>query len=154
MNGGAVRRLESERCCGLAVPKKTGVACRRVPDGHGGRQKQTRPLSTRTAALLVRADGLQQAGCTQVAMESTGGYWQPSSTLLEGLFPVLVVNAQPIKAVPGRKTEVGEAEGMAELLPPGLLRGSFIPSAAQRAGREVTRYRATVGAERVRQGGR
>ena len=147
-------RIEYERCCGLDVHKKTVVACLLVPDGHGGRQKQTRTFSTMTADLLVMADGLQQAGCTQVAMESTGVYWQPIYNLLEGLFTVLVVNAQHIKAVPGRKTEVLDAEGIADLLQHGLLRGSFIPSAAQRAVRELTRYRATLVAERVRQVGR
>ena len=109
-------RIEYERCCGLDVHKKTVVACLLVPDGHGGRQKQTRTFSTMTADLLVMADWLQQAGCTQVAMESTGVYWQPIYNLLEGLFTVLVVNAQHIKAVPGRKTEVLDAEWIADLL--------------------------------------
>jgi transposase len=147
-------RIEYERCCGLEVPKKTVVACLLVPDATGGRQKQTRTFSTMTADLLVMVDWLQQAGCTPVAMESTGVYWQPIYNLLEGLFTVLVVNAQHSKAVPGRKTEVLDAEGIADLLQHGLLRGSFIPSAAQRAVRELTRYRATLVAERVRQVGR
>ncbi len=147
-------RIEYERCCGLDVHKKTVVACLLLPDGPGGRQKQTRTFSTMTADLLALGDWLQQAGCTHVAMESTGVYWQPIFNLLEGQFEVLVVNAQHIKAVPGRKTDVLDAEWIAELLQHGLLRGSFIPSAAQRAVRELTRYRATLVAERVRQVGR
>lgn len=147
-------RVEHERCCGLDVHKKTVVACLLLPGGPGGRQKQTRTFSTMTGDMLALADWLQQAGCTHVAMESTGVYWQPIDNLWEGLFTVLVVNAQHIKAVPGRKTEVLDAEGIAELLQHGLLRGSFIPSAAQRAVRELTRYRATLVAERARHVGR
>ena len=143
-------RIEYERCCGLDVHKKTVVACLLVPDATGGRQKQTRTFGTMTAELLALADWLAQAGCTHVAMESTGVYWQPIYNLREGLFTVWVVNAQHIKAVPGRKTDVLDAEWIADLLQHGLLRGSFIPSAAQRAVRELTRYRATVVAERVR----
>ena len=143
-------RIEYERCCGLDVHKKTVVACLLVSDGKGGRQKQTRTFSTMTTEILALADWLQQAGCTHVAMESTGVYWQPIYNLREGLFTVLVVNAQHLKAVPGRKTDVLDAEWIAELLRHGLLRGSFIPSAAQRAVRELTRYRATLVAERVR----
>ena len=147
-------RIEYERCCGLDVHKRAVVACVLVPDGKGGRQKQTRTFSTMTVEILAMADWLQQAGCTHVAMESTGVYWQPIFNLLEGQFEVLVVNAQHIKAVPGRKTDVLDAEWIAELLQHGLLRGSFIPSAAQRAVRELTRYRATLVAERARQVGR
>ena len=143
-------RIEYERCCGLDVHKKTVVACLLVSDGKGGRQKQTRTFSTMTTEILALADWLTQASCTHVAMESTGVYWQPIYNLLEGLFTVLVVNAQHLKAVPGRKTDVLDAEWIAELLRHGLLRGSFIPSAAQRAVRELTRYRATLVAERVR----
>jgi transposase len=92
------------------VHKKTVVACLLVSNANGGRQKQTRTFSTMTADLLVMVDWLQQGGCTHVAMESTGVYWQPIYNLLEGLFTVLVVNAQHIKAVPGRKTDVLDAE--------------------------------------------
>jgi transposase len=108
------------------VHKKTVVACLLIPDSKGSRQKQTRTFSTMTADILAMVDWLTQAGCTHVAMESTGVYWQPIYNLLEGLFTVLVVNAQHIKAVPGRKTDVLDAEWLAELLQHGLLRGSFI----------------------------
>jgi transposase len=144
-------RIEYERCCGLDVHKKTVVACLLVPEATGGRQKQTRTFSTMTAEILALADWLAQAGGTPVAMESTGVYWQPIYNLLEGLFTVMVVNAQHLKAVPGRKTDVLAAEWIADLRQHGLLRGSFIPSAAQRAVRELTRYRATLVSERVRQ---
>src|SRR4029434_7840614 len=97
-------RIEYERCCGLDVHKKTVVACLLVPDAQGERQKQTRTFSTMTVEILAMAEWLQQAGCTHVAMESTGVYWQPIFNLLEGLFTVGGVNAQPIKAGPGRKT--------------------------------------------------
>ncbi len=89
--------IEYERCCGLDVHKKTVVACLLTPAGKGGRQKQTRTLSTMTGEILAMAAWLQQAGCPQVAMESTGVYGQPIFNLLEGHFEVLVVNAQHIK---------------------------------------------------------
>jgi transposase len=99
---------------------------------------------------LLLADWLQAAGCTHVAMESTGVYWRPVYNLLEGLFTLLVVNAQHIKAVPGRKTDVKDAEWIAELLRHGLLRGSFIPAKPQRQLRELTRHRTTLVQDRAR----
>ncbi len=107
-----------------------------------------------SADLVVRGEWLPQAGGTQVARAATGVYWQPLDPRREGLCTVWVGNAQHSKAVPGRKTDVVEAEGIADLRQDGLLRGSFIAAAAPRAVREVPRSRATVGAERVRQGGR
>jgi transposase len=100
--------------------------------------------------LLALADWLHTAACTHVAMESTGVYWRPIDNLLEGLCELLVVNAQHIKAVPGRKTDVKDAEWIAELLRHGLLRGSFIPAKAQRQLRELTRYRTTLVQDRAR----
>jgi len=97
-----------------------------------------------TADLLALADWLQEAGCTHVAMESTGVDWRPVYNLLAGQCALLVVNAQHIKAVPGRKTDVKDAAWIAELLRHGLLRGSFIPSKPQRQLRELTRYRSTL----------
>src|SRR5437867_7505602 len=121
------------RCCGLDIHKKTVVACLILSTEGSEPMKELRTFRTMTTDLLVLADWLQQAGCTHVAMESTGVYWQPIFNLLEGQFAVLVVNAQHIKAVPGRKTDVWDAEWIADLLQHGLLRGSFIPAAAQRA---------------------
>jgi transposase len=138
------------RCCGLDIHKKTVVAC--LISGAPGQQpqKEIRTFRTMTAELLLLADWLQAVGCTHVAMESTGVYWRPVYNLLEGLFTLLVVNAQHIKAVPGRKTDVKDAEWIAELLRHGLLRGSFIPSKPQRQLRELTRHRTTLVQDRAR----
>jgi transposase len=126
-----------ERCCGLDVHKKMVTACVMTPAG-----RQTRTFTTMTPGLLRLADSLLEEGVTHVAMESTGVYWKPVYNLLEGLeMEVLVVNAQRIKAVPGRKTDVKDAEWICELLRHGLLRGSYIPGRPQRELRELVRYR-------------
>ena len=138
------------RCCGLDVHKKTVVACCLLSTKGRKPVKETRTFRTMTTDLLALADWLQQAGCTHVAMESTGVYWRPVYNLLEGQFELLVVNAQHIKAVPGRKTDVKDAAWIAELLRHGLLQGSFIPSKPQRQVRELTRYRSTLVQERAR----
>jgi len=132
------------RCCGLDVHKKTVAACLITSTEGPEPVKEIRTFRTMTADLLALADWLQEAGCTHVAMESTGVYWRPVYNLLEGQFELLVVNAQHIKAVPGRKTDVKDAAWIAELLRHGLLRGSFIPSKPQRQLRELTRYRSTL----------
>jgi transposase len=139
-----------EHCCGLDVHKKSVVACLITPDSQGKPHKEKRTFGTVTAELLRMADWLAAAGCTHVAMESTGVYWKPIYNLLEGQFEVLLVNAQHLKAVPGRKTDVRDAEWIADLLRHGLLRGSFIPPAPQRELRELTRHRSTLVAERAR----
>ena len=131
-------------CCGLDIHKKTVVACLITNTEGPEPLKTTRTFRTMTADLLALADWLQQAGCTHVAMESTGVYWRPVYNLLEGQFELLVVNAQHIQAVPGRKTDVNDAAWIAELLRHGLLRGSFIPAKPQRQLRELTRYRSTL----------
>jgi transposase len=100
-----------------------------------------------TAVLLALADWRQQAGCTHVAIESTGGSWRPVSTLLEGPCAWLVVHAQPMKAVPGRQTDVKDTAWIAELWRHGLVRGRFLSSTSQRPLRELTRYRSTLGQE-------
>ena len=137
-------------CCGLDIHKKTVVACLMTSAEGQPPQKEVRTFRTMTAELLLLADWLQAAGCTHVAMESTGVYWRPVYNLLEHLFILLVVNAQHIKAVPGRKTDVKDAEWIAELLRHGLLRGSFIPAKPQRQLRELTRHRATLVQDRAR----
>ena len=128
-------------CCGLDIHKKTVVACLITSTEGQEPIKESRTFRTMTADLLTLADWLQQAGCTHVAMESTGVYWRPVYNLLEGQCELLVVNAQHIKAVPGRKSDVQDAAWIAELLRHGLLRGRFIPSKPQRQLRELTRYR-------------
>jgi transposase len=130
-------------CAGLDVHKKTVVACLITPDPQGGGQHETRTFGTMTRDLLALSDWLLAAGCTHVAMESTGEYWKPVFNSLEAHFEVLLVNAQHSKAVPGRKTEVKDAQWIAELLQHGLLRASFIPPPAQRELRELTRHRST-----------
>ena len=137
-------------CCGLDIHKKFVVACvlRTAPDGNV--QKETRTFSTMTSELLALGDWLRALGCTHVAMESTSSYWRPVYNLLEGHFELLVVNAYHIKTVPGRKTDVKDAEWIADLLRHGLLRGSFIPAPEQRQLRDLTRYRTHLVEERAR----
>jgi transposase len=138
------------RCCGLDIHKKTVVACLLTSEAGQPPVKTIRTFGTMTADLLALADWLHTAGCTHVAMESTGVYWRPIYNLLEGHLTLLVVNAQHMKAVPGRKTDVKDAEWIAELLRHGLLRGSFIPSKPQRQLRELTRHRTTLVQDRAR----
>ena len=138
-------------CCGLDVHKKTVVACRITPGADGKPVKAIRTFGTMTDDLLTLADWLAEAGVTHVAMESTGVYWQPIYNLLEDQFTLLLVNAQHIKAVPGRKTDVQDSEWVADLLRHGLLRGSVVPARRQREVRELTRYRTQLVQERVRE---
>jgi transposase len=137
-----------ERCCGLDVHKRTIAACLIVPGMSGAPQKETRTFGTMTEDLLEFIDWLAAAGCTHVAMESTGVYWKPSYNLLEATFTPLLVNARHIKTVPGRKTDVKDCEWIADLLRHGLLRGSFVPERPQRELRELGRYRTTLVRER------
>jgi len=134
------------RCAGLDVHKKTVVACVRTPEGQ-----QTRSFGTMTEPLLELADWLVEQQITHVAMESSGVYWKPVYNLLEGLeLTVWVINAHHIKIVPGRKTDVKDAEWIADLLRHGLLRPSFIPDRGQRELRELVRYRRNLIQERSR----
>ena len=137
-------------CCGLDVHKKNVVACLIITDHAGRVRKEIRTFGTMTQELLALADWLGQAQCTHVAMESTGVYWKPVYNLLEDQFELLVVNAQHLKAVPGRKTDVNDAQWIADLLRHGLVCGSFVPPAAQRELRDLTRQRTTLVAERAR----
>ena len=139
------------RCCGLDVHQKTVTACLLTLAPNGQRQKELRTSGTVTDDLLALADWLVVAGCTHVAMESTGVYWKPIYNLLEGTFELLVVNAQHIKAVPGRKSDVRDAEWIGDLLQHGLVRGSYIPERPQRELRELTRYRTALVREQTRE---
>ena len=136
-------------CAGLDVHKKTVVACQIITTETGKKQKQTRTFATMTADLLELSDWLQEGGVTQVAMESTGDYWKPVYNLLEGHFELFVVNAHHVKNVPGRKTDVRDAEWLADLLQHGLLRPSFVPPPPQRELRELTRHRSNFIGERA-----
>jgi transposase len=109
-----------------------------------------RRFGTMTADLLALADWLAAAGCTHVAMASTGVYWQPIVNVLDGGCEILVANAQHVKGLPGRKTDQQDAEWIADRLQHGLLRPSFIPPRAQRELRDLTRHRRTLVAERSR----
>src|SRR5215467_1973457 len=133
-----------EVCCGLDVHKKSVTAC---VLWAAGRRRQTREFGTFTKDLLELADWLRVCGVTQVALESTGVYWKPVWNLLEGQFEVLLVNAQHIKAVPGRKTDQKDCEWIADLLQHGLLRGSFVPPKPLRELRDLTRYRVSLAQE-------
>ena len=130
-----------ERCAGLDVHKKTVVVGRVVPGSKGGSQVEVRTFGTMTHELLNMADWLRAGGVTHVAMESTGVYWKPVFNILEGEFKVLLVNAKHIKFVPGRKSDVKDAQWIAELLQHGLLKASFVPEQPQREIRELVRYR-------------
>lgn len=143
-------RIIYKRCCGLDVHKKVIVACLLVLDPNGELQREVKKFGTMTEDLLALLDWLQQAGCTHVAMESTGVYWKPIYNILEGHLEVVVVNAQHLKGVPGRKTDVLDAEWLAECFQLGLLKASFIPPAPVRELRDLTRYRTSLIRERAR----
>jgi transposase len=138
-----------ERCCGLDIHKRTVVACAIVPGPQRHVVKEVRTFGTMTSDLLELADWLAGLQVTWVAMESTGVYWKPVWNLLEEGFELVLLNAQHIKAVPGRKTDVKDCEWIADLLQHGLLRGSFVPDREQRELRELTRYRRSLVVERT-----
>ena len=136
-----------ERACAMDVHKDNITACIITPEG-----KEIQTFSTKTVFLLQMVDWVKQHGCTHVAMESTSVYWKPIVNLLEAEdIEFLVVNAQHMKAVPGRKTDVKDAEWIAKLLRHGLLKASYIPDRNQRELRELVRYRRSIIEERARQ---
>jgi transposase len=137
------------RCCGIDVHKKTAVACVITPGPAGQLTKEVRTFGTTTDQLLALGDWLAERGVTHVAMESTGVYWKPLWNLLEDRFSLVLANAQHVKAVPGRKTDVRDCEWLADLLRHGLLRASFVPPRPQRELRELTRYRTALIRERA-----
>ena len=139
-----------ERCAGIDVHKKNVVVCAITPEKQGQRQKEHCTFSTMMPDLLRMRHWFQSLGVTHVAMESTGSFWKPIFNVLEGHMEVLVVNAQHLKTVPGRKTDLKDAEWIADLLQHGLLRPSFVPPAWQREVRELTRYRTSLVEERSR----
>lgn len=136
-----------ERCCGVDVHKKMIVACLR-----SGQKRETKEFGTSTGDLKDMANWLKENNCQMVAMESTGSYWKPVYNVLEVLgIEVMVVNAHHIKNVPGRKTDVKDAEWIAQLLQHGLLKASYIPDRDQRELREIARYRKSLVEERARE---
>ena len=142
-------RVVDDRCCGLDVHKKSVVACVMTPESQ-----DTRTFGTTTRQLLELSDWLRERRVTHVAMESTGVYWKPIVNLMEDEFSVWVVNARHIRTVPGRKTDVKDAEWIADLLRHGLLRPSFIPERPQRELRELARYRRSLVQKRSREANR
>jgi len=138
------------QCAGLDVHKKFVTACRLTVDPQGIPHTERRKFSTMSADLEDLAQWLAAGHCTHVAMESTGVYWQPIYNILEGRFELFVVNAQAIKRMPGRKTDITDAEWLAQLMQHGLLQRSFIPEPNQRALRDLSRYRLRLLQERTR----
>ena len=131
-------------CCGLDVHKRSITACLLLSGSGGKGHHEIRRFGTMTRDLLELADWLQCHHVTHVAMESTGVYWKPVWNILEGQFEVVLVNAQHIKAVPGRKTDIKDCQWIAELLQHGLLRGSFVPPTPIRQLRDLTRMRTSL----------
>ena len=139
-----------ERCCGLDVHKRVVVAC-----VLAGQERTIRSFGTLTEDLEALAVWLEACGVTHVAMESTGVFWKPIHNVLEGhAFVLLVVNAQHMKAIPGKKTDVKDAEWIADLLRHGLLKPSFVPARAERELRELVRYRKSLVRERAAESNR
>jgi len=136
-------------CAGMDVHKKTIVVCCMTPDATGSNTTETQSFGTMTQDLLALSDWLTSKQITHVAMESTGELWKPVYNILEGSFTILLVNSQHVKNVPGRKTDVQDAEWIADLLRHGLLRGSFVPPLAQRDLRDLTRQRTLLVRERA-----
>lgn len=128
-----------ERCAGLDVHKDTVVACVRCVSTPVHREVRT--FATTTSGLLALADWLSAHGCTHVAMEATGVYWKPVWHILDGQFELVLANAQHIRNVPGRKTDVNDATWIAELLAHGLIRASFVPPQPIQELRDLTRTR-------------
>jgi len=120
--------MQMKRACGLDVHQATVVACLLIVLGNGKVKKQIRTFGTTTRKWLALREWLLSEGCTHLAMESTGVYWKPVYAVLEGAVELIVANAQQIKNVPGRKTDVKDAEWIADLLRHGLLKPSICTS--------------------------
>lgn len=136
-----------DKCCGIDVHKKLIVACFKK-----GNTQEIREFGATTRELLEMADWLKDGGCEMIAMESTASYWKPLYNIFESSdLNAIVVNARHIKAVPGRKTDVKDAEWIADLLTHGLLQASYIPDKDQRELRELVRYRKSLVGERNRE---
>ena len=137
-----------KRCCGIDIHKNMMVACVFT----SVRKKEVRQFSTMTEDILQLVSWLKETDCEMAAMESTGSYWKPVYNILEEEhIPIMIVNAQHIKGVPGRKTDVKDAEWIADLVRHGLVKASYIPNREQRELREMTRYRQEMIKERARE---
>jgi transposase len=141
-----------ERCAFLDVHRDTVMACARTPDGAGGRREEVTEFRTTTSQLLLLAEWLVERQVTLVGMEATGIYWRPVHWILEeAVDEVWVINARHMRNVPGRKTDVADAQWGAQLIEHGLVRPSFIPPRPTREQRDLTRYRKSVIEERARE---
>lgn len=139
-NGGSLMEKVYDKCCGVDIHKKLIVACFKQ-----GRKQEIREFGATTRELLELTGWLAEGGCEQVAMESTASYWKPLYNILESTgLGAMVVNAQHMRAVPGRKTDATDAEWIADLLQHGLLKASFIPDKARRELRELVGYRKSL----------
>jgi len=143
-----------QRPAALDVHKEQVTACVRFPVPDGTRSREVREFKTTVGGLLVLHDWLRAHRVTQVAMEATGVYWKPVWAVLEDSFDCLLVNARHVKQVPGRKTDVKDAEWLCQLLEAGLLRRSFVPPKPIRQLRNFTRYRKAQIKERQREANR
>jgi transposase len=143
-----------ERVAGLDVHKASVTASVRVPGAAGRREEHTETFATTVPALLVLADWLEAHAVTHVAMEATGVYWKPVWAILEDRFNCLLVNARHVKQVPGRKTDVSDAQWICRLAEAGLLRRSLVPPKPIRTLRNLTRYRKAQIRDRQREAGR
>jgi len=134
-------------CCGIDVHKKLIVACL-----NKGGKRELREFGTTTGEIKQLGNWLTEEGCQMIAMESTGVYWKPLYNLFEMMdLEAIIVNASHMKALPGRKTDIKDAEWIADLLRHGLLKASYIPDREQRELRELARYRKSLIEERARE---
>src|SRR5467141_3047859 len=144
-------QVEYQRCAGIDLHKKTAVTTIIITQPDGTVETQTRTFSTMTSDLLALDDWLRAYDVQIVAMEATGIYWRPVFNILEEGREIMLVNAQHMKAVPGRKTDVKDSQWIADLLRHGLLSASFIPPAPIRQLRDLTRYRKMLVQERAQE---
>jgi transposase len=146
-----IMEIMYQSCAGLDVHKKSVVVCRITPKAEGGWAKDIKTFGTFTEDLLTLLDWLRAGNVTHIAMESTGVYWKPIYNILEAEMKVMLVNARHIKFVPGRKTDVKDAQWIAELLQHGLLKASYIPPLEQRDLWDLVRYRTRLIQDRARE---
>ena len=142
-------RIMYDNVAGLDVHKKTVVAASSIKQADGSWRQERQTFGTMTNELLALSDWLLARGITHVAMESTGEYWKPVFNILEDNMEVVLVNAQHMSRVPGRKTDQSDADWICELMQYGLLKASFIPPKGQRELRELVRYRTSFVRERA-----
>jgi transposase len=140
-----------ERCAGLDVHKSSVTACVRIPGESEDLHQEIREFSTTTRGLLMLRDWLASFGVRLVGMEATGVYWKPIYYMLEDDFELWLLNARHLKNVPGRKTDVKDAEWICQLVEHGLVRPSFVPPKEIRELRDLTRYRKAQIEERTRE---